>query len=318
MEKQSSFQKFKQSQVYGIFLMALLLLITWGVFKALRPNTFGTPDRLVTYLRDAIIYAVGGCGFYFIVVCGLFDFSVGSIIVLSSVMAVTFSQSLGYFGLVLAPILCGTILEFLNGFLYIKLRIPSMIVTTGMALIYESLAVVATGSVEKILDKGLRAFGKYPLNLIVAIAAFFLCEFILKYTKVGTYAAAIGSNEAVAKNMGINVDKYKVISFTLFGFFLGVEALLTISYGTSMTAKTGMASMSRNFQPLMGTFFGLAFRRYGHPVIAILVGEYIVSMIFAGFVALGAPTTINNVVTGIVLLVIVALTTKPVKGAVVK
>jgi ribose transport system permease protein len=41
-------------------------------------------------------------------------------------------------------------------------------------------------------------------------------------------------------------------------------------------------------------------------------------MIFAGFVALGAPTTINNIVTGIVLLVIVALTTKRVKGAVVK
>ena len=187
-----------------------------------------------------------------------------------------------------------------------------------MALIYEALAVFATGSVEKIIGPNLRAFGQHPLNLIVAVAAFLLCGFILKYTRVGTYATAIGSNEAVAKNMGINVDKYKVIGFTLFGLFLGVEALLTISYGTSMTAKTGMVSMARNFQPLMGTFFGLAFRKYGHPVIAVVVGEYIVSMIFAGFVALGAPTTINNIVTGIVLLVIVALTTKRVKGAVVK
>ena len=39
---------------------------------------------------------------------------------------------------------------------------------------------------------------------------------------------------------------------------------------------------------------------------------------FNGFVALGAPTTIQNVVTGVALLVIVALTTKPVKGLVVK
>lgn len=318
MEKQSSFQKLKQSQWFGILLMALMVFCVWAVFKVLRPNTFGTPDRMVTYLRDAIIYAVGGCGFYFIVVMGLFDFSVGSVIVLSCVLSVTFSESMGYFGLVLAPIIAGTLMEFVNGILYIKLRIPSMIVTTGMALIYESLAVVATGSVEKILSKDYRAFGQYPLNIIVAVLAFILCGFILKYTKVGTYATAIGSNEAVAKNMGINVDKYKVVAFSLFGFFLGVEALLTISYGTSMTAKTGMVSMSRNFQPLMGTFFGLAFRKYGHPVIAIVVGEYIVSMIFAGFVALGAPTTINNVVTGIVLLVIVALTTKRVKGAVVK
>lgn len=318
MKEQSSFQKLKSGQWYGILLMAVMLFAVWAVFKVLRPSTFGTPDRMVTYLRDAIIYAVGGCGFYFIVVMGLFDFSVGSIIVLSCILAVTFSESMGYAGLVLAPVICGVVLEFVNGMLYIKLRIPSMIVTTGMALIYESLAVVATGSVEKILGTGYRAFGKYPFNIIVAALSFLLCAFLLKYTRVGTYATAIGSNEAVAKNMGINVDKYKVIGFTLFGFFLGVEALLTISYGTSMTAKTGMVSMARNFQPLMGTFFGLAFRKYGHPVIAIVVGEYIVSMIFAGFVTLGAPTTINNVVTGIVLLVIVALTTRTVKGAVVK
>ena len=299
MKEQTSMEKFKSSQWFGIVLMAALVIAVWAVFKILRPSTFGTPDRMITYLRDAIIYAVGGCGFYFIVVMGLFDFSVGSIIVLSCVMSATLSEHLGYAGLILAPIICGALLEFINGMLYIKLRIPSMIVTTGMALIYEALAVFATGSVEKIIGPNLRAFGQYPLNLIVAVAA-------------------IGSNEAVAKNMGINVDKYKVIGFTLFGLFLGVEALLTISYGTSMTAKTGMVSMARNFQPLMGTFFGLAFRKYGHPVIAVVVGEYIVSMIFAGFVALGAPTTINNIVTGIVLLVIVALTTKRVKGAVVK
>ena len=44
----------------------------------------------------------------------------------------------------------------------------------------------------------------------------------------------------------------------------------------------------------------------------------IIQLMFNGFVALGAPTTIQNVVTGVALLVIVALTTKPVKGLVVK
>ena len=41
-------------------------------------------------------------------------------------------------------------------------------------------------------------------------------------------------------------------------------------------------------------------------------------MIFSGFVALGAPTTIQNVVTGAALLVIVALTARGGKGSVVK
>ena len=38
-------------------------------------------------------------------------------------------------------------------------------------------------------------------------------------------------------------------------------AILTISYGSSMVAVTGMASMSRNFVPTMGCFFGLAFKK---------------------------------------------------------
>ena len=118
--------------------------------------------------------------------------------------------------------------------------------------------------------------------------------------------------------MGVNVDKYKVVAFVLCGFFVGVEAILTISYGTSMTSASNLASMSRNFPPLMGTFFGLAFKKYGHPVIAIVVGEFIIQLLFQGFVALGAPTTVQNIVTGVVLLAIVTMTIKPMKAAVVK
>ncbi|MDI3311235.1 MAG: hypothetical protein QJR05_07380 [Thermoanaerobacterium sp.] len=51
---------------------------------------------------------------------------------------------------------------------------------------------------------------------------------------------------------------------------------------------------------------------------AIIIGEFIISLIFNGFVAIGAPTTIQNVVTGIALLLIVTITTKPVRGIVVK
>ena len=118
--------------------------------------------------------------------------------------------------------------------------------------------------------------------------------------------------------MGISVKKYKLIGFMLLHFFVGIMAILTVSYGTTMTALTGMSTMSRNFQPLMGTFFGVAFKKYGMPITAIVVGEFIISMIFSGFVALGAPTTIQNVVTGAALLIIVALTARGSRGSVVK
>ena len=314
----NSFQKFKQSHWYGLVLLALIAFLFWAIFKILAPQTFGDFDKLQTYLKTALYYAVGGCGLYFICVMGPFDMSVGANIVLSSVLAVNMSERFGDAGLLVAPMISGVLVGLLNGLVYIKLRISSLIVTAGLSLVYEALSIFATNGKEAILAPSYRAFGDYPGNLILALLAFFLCGFILKYTKIGTYTYAIGSNEVVAKNMGVNVDKYKVVAFVLCGFFVGVEAILTISYGTSMTSASNLASMARNFPPLMGTFFGLAFKKYGHPVIAIVVGEFIIQLLFQGFVALGAPTTVQNIVTGIVLLAIVTMTIKPVKGAVVK
>jgi ribose transport system permease protein len=295
-----------------------MAILFWAVFKILRPDTFGSPDKVLQYIKTAFIYAIGGCGLYFICVMGPFDFSVGANIVLSAVVAVTASKYFGYAGLIIAPLICGTLVGLCNGIVFMKLQISSLIVTVGLSLIYEALAIFATNGKEAVLDKNLRAFGDYPWNIVLAFSAYLICGFILRYTKFGTYVYAIGSNEVVAKNMGVNIKKYKILAFTLCGFFVGIQSILTISYGTSMTSASNLASMSRNFTPLMGTFFGLAFRKYGHPIVAIVIGEIIISMMFNGFVALGAPITIQNVITGIALLAIVTMTTKPVKGLVVK
>ena len=193
-----------------------------------------------------------------------------------------------------------------------------MIVTTGLALIYESVANYIAGGVEQTLPSSLRALGQMPGNLILAALAFVLAYVLLNYTKVGTYTYAIGSNEFVAKNMGINVNFYKVLAFIISGAFFGIMAVLTISYGSSMVAVTGMASMSRNFVPTMGCFFGLAFKKYGMPLPAIIIGEFVINIIFFGFIALGAPTAIQDVITGLALLIVVTMTTKITKGEIVK
>jgi ribose transport system permease protein len=76
--------------------------------------------------------------------------------------------------------------------------------------------------------------------------------------------------------------------------------------------------MSRNFVPTMGCFFGMAFRKYGIPLPAIIIGEFVINIIFFGFIALGAPTAIQDVITGLALLLVVTLTTRITKGEIVK
>ena len=222
-----------------------MLVASWVIFKIATPGNFGSPKQMLQYFQASLLAATGAVGFYFVMVMGMFDFSIGANIVLSSILGCVLATNfgLGYVGFVVGSIVCGALVGLLNGAFYVKLRIPSMIVTTGLALIYEAVANYIAGGVEQTLPSDMRAFGSMPGNVILAVISFIVAYIFLNYTKVGTYTYAIGSNEFVAKNMGINVNKYKVIAFLISGAFFGVEAILSISYGSSMVAVTGMASM---------------------------------------------------------------------------
>ena len=287
----------------GYVILIGLVIVSWVIFKILTPHNFGSFSNMLNYFQASLIATVGAVGFYFVMVMGMFDFSIGANIMLSAIVGCVLATkfNLGYFGLIVGGILTGTIVGLLNGIFYVKLRIPSMIVTTGLALIYESLANYMAGGVEQTLPAHLRAFGRMPWDIILALVACVVAYIFLNYTKIGTYTYAIGSDEFVAKNMGINVNKYKVLAFILSGAFLGVMAILTISYGSSMVAV-----------------IGLAFKKYGMPLQAIIIGEFVINIIFFGFIALGAPTAIQDVITGFALLIIVTLTTKVTKGEIVK
>ena len=228
----------------GYVILIGLVIVSWAIFKILTPHNFGSFSNMLNYFQASLIATVGAVGFYFVMVMGMFDFSIGANIMLSAIVGCVFATrfNLGYFGLIAGCIITGAIVGTLNGLFYVKLRIPSMIVTTGLALIYESVANYIAGGVEQTLPSNLRAFGQMPGDIILALVACAVAYIFLNYTKIGTYTYAIGSDEFVAKNMGINVNKYKVLAFILSGAFLGVMAILTISYGSSMVAVTGMAS----------------------------------------------------------------------------
>ncbi|MQN01245.1 MAG: ABC transporter permease [Lachnospiraceae bacterium] len=309
----------------GYGMLVIFIFVAWLIFKILSPSNFGSPSQMMTYFNAGLMAATGAVGFYFVMVMGMFDFSIGANIMLSAIVGCVFANKLvqsntglGYVGFVIGCIVTGALVGLCNGLFYVKLHIPSMIVTTGLALIYEALGSYFAGGQLQTLPSNVRGLGKMPGNLIVAAMAFIIAYILLNYTKLGTYTYAIGSDEFVAKNMGINVDLYKVLAFVISGAFFGIEAILTISFGSSMEAQTGMLSMSRNFVPTMGCFFGLAFRKYGIPLPAIFLGEFVINIIFYGFIALGAPTAIQDVITGLALLLIVAITTKVRKGEVVK
>ena len=157
----------------GYLILLGLVVLSWAIFKILSPHNFGSFGNMLNYFQASLIATVGAVGFYFVMVMGMFDFSIGANIMLSAIVGCVFATrfNLGYFGLIVGCILTGTIVGALNGMFYVKLRIPSMIVTTGLALIYESLANYIAGGVEQTLPSNLRAFGQMPWDIILALVA---------------------------------------------------------------------------------------------------------------------------------------------------
>ena len=76
--------------------------------------------------------------------------------------------------------------------------------------------------------------------------------------------------------------------------------------------------MSRSFTPLMGCFFALAFKNSINPIISIIAGEFIITMIMSGLIVVGVPSTLQNLVIGVTLIIIILLTCRVERDAVVK
>ena len=78
---------------------------------------------------------------------GRFDFSVGSIALLSSVFSsmIAVNNNLGPIVMLLLSLVFGTLLGLFSGLVYITVKLPPMIVSLGVALFYEGLAYSVTG-----------------------------------------------------------------------------------------------------------------------------------------------------------------------------
>lgn len=302
----------------GIAILAGLLGIFYVVFKILQPERFGSLRSMLILWQQSMLPAVGACGMYFIIVMGMFDFSLGANVVLSAIAGCMLSIHMGFPGLIVGCMLSGTAVGIINGILYRNLRIPSIIVTVGLCIVYECIGVFICGGSVLSLDKSCRILGNAPWNILFCLAACGIAYILLTYTKFGTYCKAIGSNELMAGNMGIRVDLYKMAGFAVCGFFAGILSIVTISYGSSITPASGMASMARNFSPIMGCFIGMALKKYMNPVISIIAGEFLISMITNGLLTNNFDSTLQDVIVGVILLAIVLVTANRRKEAVVK
>jgi D-xylose transport system permease protein len=147
-----------------------------------------------------------------------------------------------------------------------------------------------------------------PWVVLVVLVVLVAYSFLLGRTRFGRYIYAIGGNAEAARRAGINLNRIRVVAFTLAGLTAGIMGIIFASY---------LGSVSTNVQGGNNVLLAVAaavvggtslFGGRGKMVGAVL-GGVIVAVIYNGLELLGLGASSQNIWTAAVLLVAVAVDT---------
>lgn len=297
-------KKFLINTLKTLSLPAVLYL----VFLVICFERFSNWNCVYTIFLQSIIPTITAYAVAYGNICGVFDFTIGSHLIISGVVGGLLAARFGFAGMILGAMASALAVAAVTGFLNWRLRIPSLVLTMGLAMIYEIVGTRLAGHYGFVqIDTKYAVFGSPPNIIIIFILTAALFYFIFNHTVFSFHMRAVGSNEAVARNSGINADLVKIKSFLFGSIFIGIAAILTLSQSGSVGAQTNLGSVTIVFKPLISILLALVLQRICNLTVGIFIAQFSLNIIFIGLIAAGLPDTFQNVVLGFFLLVVMIL-----------
>ena len=295
--------------------LAVLVVIVVGM-TIMNPR-FLSGVNLQNLARQASILSILAIGQTFIILLGSIDLSVEGNMAVSSViiglLAANYfnDNNYGLLAVVLA-IVAAVLIGFTCGVLHTRLRIPAFMATLGMLYVGLGIGTWLSGGMnlplqdELILSWARGNTGYIPNLTFFGIAMVALGLLLERYTRFGRYVFAIGGAEDRAELADVPIDRYKVMAFTVAGFFFGVAGVLN-------TARIGAGTSTSGSQMLFAAITavavgGTALTGGSGGVVQTLIGALIVTVIGNGMILAGVPSIALVAVQGVIITVAVILT----------
>ena len=309
-ERQSLLQKLRKTQTAQIMLV---LVVITAVFSLLAPETFFTLFNLRNIFINIAIFAILGIGMTFVIITAGIDLSIGSMLVLSSVIgckAIVAAGGQGWGSTIAGLFAClilATLLGAINGWLVAVANVPAFIVTLGSFSTVLGLAQITTGGIDLsdatdvMVDKiGFgNVIGQIPALGVIALVCVIFGGILLHKTKFGLTTYAIGSNIEGCRRVGINVNRHLVLVYALMGLCAGIAGFLSLALyqqttiaGQSNTALTVIAGVVIGGTSLFGGYGSM---------FGTMIGLLIPIVLQTGFIIIGVVPFWQNVVVGVFL-----------------
>ena len=248
-----------------------------------------------------------------VIFAGGIDLSSGSMVALLTMVLATLVKTMGLplWPTLLGVLILGTLLGAVNGVLTAFLRIPSFIVTLAGLIAYRGLALMFNaGSPIFSLDPNLEPvfYGSFlgiPLPFYYVVLFYGAATVMMNNTRLGREIYAVGGNPAAAKLSGINVKRVQTWAFGLAGFMTAVGAILMSARLNSGSPNYGQ---TLELQAIAAAVVGGASLAGGRGnILSTLVGALTIVIVQNGLNLNAAPSAVQNVILGLIILVAVGV-----------
>lgn len=236
---------------------------------------------------------------------GRFDFSVGSIALLSSVLSSTLAlkAGLGPVPMLALSLLFGLLLGLFSGFIYITIKLPPMIISLAVALFYEGLAYSITDGhgVSFINSSELLGFGTTLNYLIIIACALVMMVLLFDKTKFGYEYKALLSGQKVAVNTGIKEKKNALVCYGAAGLLMGAQGFISATTTGSIQMALNFGSIGIMFTAFLPMFIGGYIGRYSNDKLGYLLGAVSTAFISLLYVRLMVNSSVQQVASALLL-----------------
>jgi len=298
-----------------LFVMLFVLVVLIIIVGIKQPNFFSEYNLQNNGRRLALlsIYAIGGA--LAIITAGI-DLSVGSVIGLVGVLLplLIMNHGLPVWEALLLVLLVGTGLGIFHGILIAKFDLQPFIVTLCGLLGYRSIARTITGDMtqgfqdkhEALRQLAIGTFLHIPIAIYLMVAVAIVIGIFLHGTVWGRHLYALGQNEEAARYSGINVDRLKIVAYTISGLLAGVAGVI-LALDTNSVQPSDAGKSYELYGIAAAVLGGCSLRGGEGTVIGIIVGATILTVLRNLIILAQLSTYIEDALIGGVILVMVTV-----------
>lgn len=295
------------------WMSSLIFLLLLFLITGIAEPEFLSYSNIISCFNTATMYTLLAIGIAFVIMTGEIDVSIGSTLGLSAAMTGLIAKQDGSIAvMLLAVVATGAVIGLVNGVGVAYFGVPSLIFTLGTnSVVRGMIYILSDGRTVENFGGSLASYGNltlfaeitlyYALAILLVAAA----HIVLTKTKKGKYFIAVGDNAGGANLVGISVTGTKLLAYVLCGVFAGLGGFVFASkYGQVMTVAGNGYEMTAIAACVLG---GISLSGGLGNMVGAAIGAVIMSSISRLLVFIGLPSTYDNTITGIMLIVIVVV-----------